>query len=220
MKAEAIWFDFGGVLSPSIAELYRVYECKTGVSRHQMEAAMHEVARPLGVQFQAPIELALMTQVEWGKAMAAALTKLNPGIDLSRCDFDNHGEQWFADHSVNPYMFDLFHEVKRSGLKAAILTNNTVEWESAWRRMVGLDDVTDCIIDSCKVGLRKPDPEIFALAADALRVNNEGCVLIDDVEENCEAARIAGWHAIHFVDSVEVQNEVRALIRNSSSQSV
>ncbi len=66
MNIQAIWFDFGGVLSPSIDELYRVYEGKTGIGRQQMEAAMHEVAHPLGVQFQAPIELALMTQVEWG----------------------------------------------------------------------------------------------------------------------------------------------------------
>ncbi|WP_194791925.1 HAD family hydrolase [Pseudomonas sp. UFMG81] len=212
MTTQAIWFDFGGVLSPSIAELYRVYEGKTGVNRQQMEAAMHEVARPLGVQFQAPIELALMTQVQWGRAMSEALRKLNPGIDLSRCDFDNHGEQWFADHEVNPHMFELFHEVKAAGVKAAILTNNTVEWETPWRRMVGLDDVTDCIIDSCKVGLRKPDPRIFALAARELGVEDQGCVLIDDVEENCEAARAAGWQAIHFRDSLEVRDAVRALL--------
>ncbi|MCE5991367.1 HAD family phosphatase [Pseudomonas sp. 5FOS] len=212
MTTQAIWFDFGGVLSPSIAELYRVYEGKTGINRQQMEAAMHEVARPLGVQFQAPIELALMTQVEWGQAMSAALRKLYPGIDLSRCDFDNHGEQWFADHEVNPHMFELFHEVKAAGVKAAILTNNTVEWETSWRRMVGLDDVTDGIIDSCKVGLRKPDPRIFALAARELGVDDHGCVLIDDVEENCEAARAAGWQAIHFQDSLEVCDAVRALL--------
>ncbi|MFF7709364.1 HAD-IA family hydrolase [Pseudomonas sp. NPDC007930] len=212
MATEAIWFDFGGVLSPSIAELYRVYEGKTGINRAQMEAAMHEVARPLGVQFQAPIELALMTQAKWGRAMAQALRTLYPGIDLSRCDFDNHGEQWFAGHEVNPHMFELFHEVKAAGLKAAILTNNTVEWESAWRRMVGLDHVTDCIIDSCKVKVRKPEPEIFALAAEALGVSAEGCVLIDDVEENCEAARKAGWQAIHFVDSLVVCEQVRALL--------
>lgn len=212
MTTQAIWFDFGGVLSPSIAELYRVYEGKTGINRQQMEAAMHEVARPLGVQFQAPIELALMTQVEWGQAMSTALSKLYPGIDLDRCDFDNHGEQWFADHLVNPHMFELFHEVKAAGIKAAILTNNTVEWETPWRRMVGLDDVTDCIIDSCKVGLRKPDPRIFALAARTLGVEDRGCVLIDDVEENCTAARDAGWQAIHFKDSLEVRDAVRALL--------
>ncbi|KAA0981420.1 HAD family phosphatase [Pseudomonas sp. ANT_J28] len=212
MTIQAIWFDFGGVLSPSIDELYRVYQENTGISRSQMEAAMHAVAKPLNVQFQAPIELAMMTQVEWGQGMSKALSELYPGIDLSRCDFDNHGEQWFSPHNVNEHMFELFHEVKAAGLKACILTNNVVEWETPWRRMVGLDDVADSIVDSCKVKLRKPDPKIFALAADQIGVPAAACVLIDDVEENCEAARAAGWHAILFVDSLETQHAVRALI--------
>lgn len=212
IQAQAIWFDFGGVLSPSIDELYRVYEANTGISRAQMEAAMHAVAAPLGVQFQAPIELAMMTQVEWGQGMREALARLYPDIDLSRCNFDDHGEQWFSPHRVNQDMFELFHEVKAAGLLACILTNNVVEWETPWRRMVGLDDVADSIVDSCKVKLRKPDPRIFALAADQIGVPAAGCVLIDDVEENCIAARAAGWQAILFVDSRETQQQVRALI--------
>lgn len=216
MKISAVWFDFGGVLSPPIDELYRVYQSKTGVSREQMERAMQAVAQPMGVHFLAPIELALLTQRQWAAKMREALAHQNPQIDLSRCEFEHHGEQWFAGHKVNPYMVALALEVKEAGLKAGILSNNVIEWEYSWRTMVGLDQVVDAIVDSCKVQLRKPDPRIFTLAAEKIGRPMDECLLIDDLEENCSAARAAGWHAVLYETAMQTVQEVRKAIGNSS----
>jgi putative hydrolase of the HAD superfamily len=212
MSIKAIWFDFGGVLSPTIDDLYKTYERKTGVNREQMEAAMAEVARPLGVHFLAPIELAMITQLQWAQGMREALSRLYPTLDISRCDFDRHGEQWFADNEANPAMIALVHEYKRAGLKVGILTNNVIEWEGPWRRMVGLDGVVDDIVDSCKVLVRKPDPRIFAISAERLGCAPEECVLIDDLPENCAAARASGWNAVVFRDNEQVTRELRGLV--------
>ena len=211
MKIKAVWFDFGGVLSPPIEDLFTTYQQKTGISRVQMEAAMLDVARPYGVHPLAPIELATMTQKAWGVKMAEALTLRYPGIDISACDFENHGDQWFADIVANAGMIELVHQTKARGFKVGILTNNVVEWEGPWRKMVGLDDVVHEIVDSCKVGFRKPQAEIFALAAQRIGCAAGECVLIDDLEENCAAARAAGWEAIVFRDNAQTTEELLQL---------
>ncbi|RDK02742.1 HAD family hydrolase [Paraburkholderia lacunae] len=212
MTINTIWFDFGGVLSPPIDELYTVYQRKTGVSRVEMEAAMAEVARPLGVHFLAPIELAMITQREWAKGMREALTRLYPDLDISRCNFDNHGEQWFQDHRVNPGVVELVTEMKEAGFKVGILTNNVIEWEYSWRTMVGLDHLVDLVVDSCKVRMRKPEPRIFALSAERARSQPSECALIDDLDENCAAARACGWEAVVFRDAAQTAAELRQLV--------
>lgn len=212
MTITTIWFDFGGVLSPPIDELYTVYQHKTGVSRVQMEAAMAEVARPLGVHFLAPIELAMITQREWAKGMREALGRLYPALDISKCDFDHHGEQWFRDHRVNPDVVELVHEMKAAGLKVGILTNNVIEWEYSWRTMVGLDDVVDFVVDSCKVQLRKPEAAMFALAERRAGSAPGECLLIDDLEENCAAANACGWDAIVFRDAAQTGEALRRVV--------
>lgn len=211
MKLKAIWFDFGGVLSPPIEELFSIYEGKTGVNRVQIEAAMAAIAEPLGVHPLAPIELALLTQHDWGAQMREQLNRLYPGLDVSRCRFETHGDQWFADVPRNEAMIALLLEVRAQGYKVGVLTNNVVEWEGPWRRMLDIDHVVDDIVDSCKVNCRKPEPAIFALAASRLGCSPHECLLIDDLEENCHAARRAGWQAIVFRDNEQVARELRAL---------
>nr|WP_177200525.1 HAD family phosphatase [Paraburkholderia diazotrophica] len=173
---------------------------------------MAEVARPLGAHFLAPIELAMITQFQWAAGMREALGRLYPELDISHCDFDRHGEQWFADNDANPAMIALVHEYKRAGFKVGILTNNVVEWERPWRRMVELDGVVDDIVDSCKVLVRKPDPRIFELSAKRVGCAPEECVLIDDLPENCDAARASGWSAILFRNNEQVTRELRELV--------
>jgi beta-phosphoglucomutase-like phosphatase (HAD superfamily) len=55
---------------------------------------------------------------------------------------------------------------------------------------------------------RKPDREIFELAARRALVEPGSCVLIDDVEKNCAAAEAAGWHAIRFAEARPATEEL------------
>jgi putative hydrolase of the HAD superfamily len=212
MNLKAIWFDFGGVLSPPINDLFLAYERKTGVNRQQMEAAMAALAAPMGVHPLAPIELALLTQHEWGTRMRHHLGALYPDLDLSPCRFETHGDQWFADIPRNEGMVELMQETRSLGYKVGVLTNNVVEWEGPWRRMLDIDHLVDDIVDSCKVGTRKPELAIFDLAARRIGCTPSECLLIDDLEENCEAARSAGWQAIVFRDNQQTTDALRALI--------
>jgi HAD superfamily hydrolase (TIGR01509 family) len=49
---------------------------------------------------------------------------------------------------------------------------------------------------SGEVGLHKPEPEIFRLAAERVGVSEAGCVFVDDLRENCAGAEAVGMTAI------------------------
>jgi putative hydrolase of the HAD superfamily len=107
-------------------------------------------------------------------------------------------------------------DLSNEGTQVGVLSNNVIEWEPHWRAMVDLDEVATAIIDSCKVGVRKPDPGIFTIAANTAGVHPEDCLLIDDLPENCAAARKAGWTAVHYLTAEQAITEVRNALTSST----
>ena len=61
---------------------------------------------------------------------------------------------------------------------------------------------------SARVKLIKPEPEIYALALAVFDIEAENTLFIDDVSHNAEAARAAGWRAVHFQDPVQCEREL------------
>ena len=64
---------------------------------------------------------------------------------------------------------------------------------------------------SARVNLAKPDPAIFALAAQRFGAAPAELVFLDDHEPNVQAARAGGWHAIHFTGAADADAALRAL---------
>ncbi|MFI1649068.1 HAD family hydrolase [Streptomyces avidinii] len=211
MPQPMIWFDFGGVLSPPLDELFDSYHARTGITPRQMKTALAAVAAELGHEPLAPLELALLTEPEWGRAMVRVLEEANPGIDLSRARFEQFGQQWFEGVRANPVMVATALHAKEHGYRVGILSNNVVEWEPYWRAIVAPVGEVDCIVDSCRVGIRKPDPEIFRRAEKEAGVPAEECVLIDDLAENCAAARRVGWRAVQFRNNAQAVRDLAGL---------
>ncbi len=199
-----IWFDFGGVLSPPIVDLFKQYERKTGLEPEVLQQAMKDVADDMNVPMLAPLENALLSEYEWGQRLTAALRKRYPKIDLSSAQLTKFGEQWFNGVKANSVMISAVYRLKAAGYMVGILTNNVLEWEPFWRQMVGLDGVVDHIVDSCKEGCRKPDERFFTLACQRTGVEPAHSLLIDDVEENIESAAGMGWQTLHFINNFDV----------------
>jgi HAD superfamily hydrolase (TIGR01509 family) len=63
-------------------------------------------------------------------------------------------------------------------------------------------------IASHLIGAAKPDPKAFAIACRELEAAPSECLLIDDVLANAEAARGAGWRAIHFKGAAALREEL------------
>lgn len=64
---------------------------------------------------------------------------------------------------------------------------------------------------SARVKLAKPEPAIFAHAIAAFGIDPAHTLFIDDFEHNVEAARAAGWQALHFRDAQQCTDALEAL---------
>ncbi|MBI3457941.1 MAG: HAD family phosphatase [Candidatus Rokubacteria bacterium] len=86
----------------------------------------------------------------------------------------------------------------RPRYRTAILSNADASLRARLRDGLGIEDLFDEIISSAEVGVAKPDPAIYRLAAERLGLPPEACVFVDDFEANVVAARHTGMSALHF----------------------
>jgi putative hydrolase of the HAD superfamily len=95
-------------------------------------------------------------------------------------------------------MVDLVRELRANGVAVAALSNSEGHLDDLLRE-IGLAPLFDAIIDSGRVGVAKPDPRIFAIALEQLRVEPDVIVHVGDSwAADVEGALGAGWHAIWY----------------------
>lgn len=82
--------------------------------------------------------------------------------------------------------------------KLGILSNIASDWITDELLTAEELELFDTVITSHEVGLTKPDPNIFRLAADRLEVEPGECLMIDDSMQHCEGARRAGMQAVQY----------------------
>jgi putative hydrolase of the HAD superfamily len=118
-------------------------------------------------------------------------------------------------------------------LKTALLTNNftptlepsapTSDTNAATARqgdapcdpmdpMAVVSDLFDVVVESSKVGLRKPDPAIYTLVCELLAVRPHEAVLLDDLGVNLKPARAMGMTTIKVDDPDEALAELEAVV--------
>ncbi|XP_038055444.1 bifunctional epoxide hydrolase 2-like isoform X2 [Patiria miniata] len=98
--------------------------------------------------------------------------------------------------------------LKNHGLKTSILTNSGVydlplgdDGPSTVHLLtVSMSFIFDDIIESCRVGMRKPDPEIYKLACRRMGVQPKEAFFVDDIKANVGNAEAVGLTCIHFTD--------------------
>ncbi len=70
----------------------------------------------------------------------------------------------------------------------------------------------DGVVVSADERMMKPDPSIYQLLCERYDLDPEECLFVDDNEDNCIGARVAGMHAYHFTgDVAELETAVRQL---------
>ena len=89
----------------------------------------------------------------------------------------------------------------RPPYRCSILSNADLSLRERLKGDLAMDHLFDDIVVSAEVGMAKPRPEIFRLAADRLGLPPDACVFVDDWDKNVEAARAVGMQAVlHRVD--------------------
>ncbi len=93
----------------------------------------------------------------------------------------------------------------------AMLNNESRELNDYRIEAFGLLEHFDCFVSSCYVGLRKPHPEIYALALDLLQRDPDEVVFIDDREGNIATAHSLGMHGIVHKSARQTAEELGRL---------
>ncbi|MBV8527560.1 MAG: HAD family phosphatase [Candidatus Dormibacteraeota bacterium] len=109
-------------------------------------------------------------------------------------------------------MADAVRQVRGAGYKTALLTNISRAGEQLWRDLFRAEDLFDVVVDSSRVGMRKPDPRIYELTCERLGVAPDRCLFIDDLECNVEAAAALGMQVIQCLDPVVAADQVVRLV--------
>src|SRR3954471_20594778 len=135
---------------------------------------------------------------------------------------DAQAEELMADYwrwyvgSLDQVLFDWF-VAQRPRFRTGIVSNSgpgAREAERCW----GFEEITDDIVYFHEVGLLKPDPRIFLLAAERLGARPEEVVFLDDVDGHVEAARAVGYWGVVHRSTPESVAEVHAVIEAERSQ--
>lgn len=210
-RIEMVISDFGGVLTTPLFEAFASVQDRVGIPPKTFGEALRGLAESDGTNPLFELECGRITEKEFQAQLADGLEPLlghRPVIE----DF---GLLLFEALDPNPGMLDLMREVRRDGIRTALLTNNVKEWEPKWRSMLPVDELFETVIDSAFVGCRKPDPRIYQLTLERVQLEPEQCIFIDDMEINVDAANELGIHGVHFRDTAQARAEVHALLKGA-----
>jgi putative hydrolase of the HAD superfamily len=99
----------------------------------------------------------------------------------------------------------------RERVPLVLVSNASVSLEADLVSL-GLDDLADHVVSSARVGLVKPDPQIYHLAAERAGVPAERCLFVDDSPENTAAAAELGMRTVHFRTPADLETALTSLL--------
>lgn len=187
---KALLVDFGGVLTTSVTRSFRAFCRDMGLpSELAKEAFVEAYDQHSGDSPVHRMEIGEITVDEFGVGLAEVLSQ-RAGVPV---DHKGLVQRLFAGMEADEDMFAAVAAVRRAGVRTGLLSNS---WGSENYPRERFDELFDVVVISGEVGLRKPDPAIFELAARRLGVRTSDCVFVDDLDRNIAAAEEAGMVGI------------------------
>lgn len=115
-------------------------------------------------------------------------------------------------YTRNQEMLNFIHEMRERKFKVSVLTNVSKDTIGRFFTVDEQRNLFDDVVISSEVGLVKPDPEIFALAARRLALQPEECIFVDDTASNCRAAAESGIKAVAYMGNTHTIKTIQMLI--------
>ena len=210
----AVVSDFGGVLTAPLMLGFARFQEDTGATPAMFGAALARAAAADGGRnplFE--LEVGAINEADFLGALEREL-----GALLERpVSLHGFGERYLGSVPSNDELFAYFRELHDAGVRLAICTNNVREWEPIWRTKLPIDEIFETVVDSAFVGVRKPDPAIYALVLERLGLPAEECAFVDDIAVNVGAARELGFAGVHFTDTAQAIAELDALLGRTTT---
>ncbi|MGJ4888524.1 HAD-IA family hydrolase [Bradyrhizobium sp. HKCCYLRH3099] len=202
---EAVIFDFGGVMTTSPFEAFARFEKERGypVDIIRNTNAANHLENAWAKFERAEIDLDTFDRLfaEESLALGGAEVRGREVLPLLAGD-------------LRPDMVEALRRIKTE-CKTGCITNNLPANAigSQGGRSFYVAEVMalfDHVIESAKIGLRKPDPRIYQMMTEALGVSPADCVYLDDLGVNLKPAREMGMTTIKVVSASQAIAELEA----------
>lgn len=194
MTRDTVIFDFGGVITSSPFEAFNRLEEERGLPRDLIRRinALERDDNAWARFERAEIDAATFDEIFAAEARAH-------GHEL-------RGEAVLAvlAGDIRPRVVAAIDWLKANDYRVGCITNNVPTGKGAGMARTAEKAAAiaailarfDHVVESSKVGIRKPDPAIYLMACDALGVEPAQCVYLDDLGINCKPAAELGMAAI------------------------
>ena len=111
--------------------------------------------------------------------------------NYARKDVKKLREEFMGLSKIDERVVDLIRKVKKN-YKTALISNHLEDWLEEDLDKNNLRNLFDVIVNSYHVKIAKPNPEIYLIADERLKVKPEECVFVDNKNSNVEGSRKVG----------------------------
>jgi putative hydrolase of the HAD superfamily len=202
----AVLWDFGGVILTSPFEAFARYEAEVGLPIGFLRTvnATNPDANAWAKLERSEVDAAGFAALFEQEALALGGEVSGARVlDLLAGD-------------LRPEMVAALRSVKAAGYRTACLTNNIASSsDGPANRRQHVDEVMalfDAVVESSKVGVRKPEPRFYEIACATLGVEPVDCVFLDDLGINLKPARAMGMTTIKVEDPAVALAELSAVL--------
>jgi putative hydrolase of the HAD superfamily len=177
--------DFGGVISDMRWDVARQLEEEHGLERGAIPRTLYACEEWHEVQVGRG-DVEAWRQAAHRHLEAAAGKPLPPLHDA-----------WRSSVRLLQDNVDLVGDL-RASYKIAVLSNADITLGDRIRDTLRIEHLFDAVVCSAEIGIAKPEPEAYRVAARSIGLPPEECLFVDDTESNVTAAREVGMAAVHY----------------------
>ncbi len=186
--------DWGGVLTSSLHDPFEDWARADGIDYPHYRTVLAEL---LGDQSQITTRLNPIHALERGEVANPEFEKLLADRlrthDGKPVRYEGMLQRMFSRLQHAPDMNALVRRAHALGFSTALLSNS---WGNQYPRDLW-QGMFDAVVISGEVGMRKPEPEIYELAASRLGLLASECVFVDDLVINVQGAVAVGMVGVH-----------------------
>ncbi|MFF2082387.1 HAD family hydrolase [Nocardia sp. NPDC058176] len=179
---DAVLCDLDGVLRRFDHDRQREIEQRYGLP---------VLATAFTPELMEPAILGRTTSAQWLDAIAVALGGHDDAVRATEEFAD-------VDFWVDEQVADLLTRARTR--MPLVLVTNAMDNLDDHLAQLQLTDFADAVVSSAVVGVAKPDPRIYEIAAAAAGAAPDRCLFIDDRPANVTAAQALGMTGIHYRD--------------------
>ncbi|MEA2303546.1 MAG: putative hydrolase of the superfamily [Solirubrobacteraceae bacterium] len=188
--------DWGGVLTTNLFEAFAAFCAAEGLAPTTVRDAFLGDGRGLLADF------------ECGRIGAPAF-EAGFGDVLGVAEHEGLIGRLFGGLGPDAGMQDAVAALRRGGVRTGLLSNS---WGAAGYDRSRFDELFDVLVISGEEGVRKPEPAIYALAAERMGLPPEALVFVDDIPGNLKPARAIGMATVHHVDAAQTIDALEELL--------